>query len=344
MRPKPFQNREWLDLREIFVFSKSGMKSGNDPVFASASRDSLRSKVSRFLRARRNIDYDQSLETYYCYRPLDRRWFYNDLRMLNRPGPELQKAWGANNIGLYAIPTGTGAGPAVWCYGLLPDYHAFRGSYDGYAFPLHDRRPDVNSPNVSPDLLQSLSRAYGEAVAAEDVFDAILCLLSATSYSLRFAEDLEDVFPHVPFPGRPERFHESVRVGREIRAVETFGREPDATDRGEDFVRVETQPRGSVAEVQFGAGEITLCDDGSGRIVAIPQAVWDFAVSGYRVVPRWLQARVGLDADFALVQEFRDICARVAELIVLFEQADVVLETVLNETLSREALGLEPEE
>jgi predicted helicase len=344
MRPKPFQNREWLDLREIFVFSKSGMKSGNDPVFASASRDSLRSKVSRFLRARRNIDYDQSLETYYCYRPLDRRWFYNDLRMLNRPGPELQKAWGANNIGLYAIPTGTGAGPAVWCYGLFPDYHAFRGSYGGYAFPLHDRRPDVNSPNVSPDLLQSLSRAYGEAVAAEDVFDAILCLLSATSYSLRFAEDLEDVFPHVPFPGRPERFHESVRVGREIRAVETFGREPDATDRGEDFVRVETQPRGSVAEVQFGAGEITLCDDGSGRIVAIPQAVWDFAVSGYRVVPRWLQARVGLDADFALVQEFRDICARVAELIVLFEQADVVLETVLNETLSREALGLEPEE
>ena len=78
--------------------------------------------------------------------------------------------------------------------------------------------------------------------------------------------------------------------------------------------------------------------------MAVPQAVWDFAVSGYRLVPRWLQARVGLEADFALVQEFRDICARVAELIGLFEQADAVLEAVLVETLSREALGLEPED
>lgn len=343
LRPEPFQNREWLDLREIFVFSKSGMKSGNDPVFVSPSRDDLRSNVSRFLGARRNTDYDQSLETYYCYRPLDRRWFYNDLRMLNRPGPELQEAWGSENVGLYAMRFGTALGPAVWCHGYLPDYHSF-SNRGGYAFPLHDRRPDVNAPNVSPGLVQSLSRAYGEAVAAEDVFDAILCLLSASSYSLRFAEDLEDVFPHVPFPGRPEAFYEAVRIGREIRAVETFAREPDEVYRGVDFVRVETQPRGPVADVEFDGGEITLCDDGSGRIVAIPQAVWDFAVSGYRVVPRWLQARVGLDADFALLQEFRDICARVAELIELFEQADAVLEAVLGEPLSREALGLEPGE
>ena len=30
MRPMPFQNGEWLDLRAVFKFSKSGMKSGND--------------------------------------------------------------------------------------------------------------------------------------------------------------------------------------------------------------------------------------------------------------------------------------------------------------------------
>jgi hypothetical protein len=72
--------------------------------------------------------------------------------------------------------------------------------------------------------------------------------------------------------------------------------------------------------------------------------VWDFSVSGYRVVPRWLEARIGLPADLNVVRELRDICGRVAELIDLFAQADIVLETTLRESLTREALGFGLEE
>ena len=338
MRPEPFQNGEWVSLREAFVFSKSGMKSGNDDVFVSPGRDRLRHLVTQFLHARA-ARYDAELEAHYCYRPLDRRWFYNDLVLLDRPGPQMQRVWGTNNIGLYALPSGTGAGPGVWCHGLLPDYHAFRGSYGGYAFPLHDRRPEVNAPNISPALVESLSAAYGEPIAAEDVFDAMLCLLSAASYTRRFAEDLEDVFPHIPFPARQEVFLDAVRVGREIRAVETFAREPGEPYRRADFVSVVTEPRGALAPVEWDGGEITLCDDGSGRATGLPQDVWNFSVSGYRLLSHWLEARVGLPADLALVRELRDICGRIAELIDLFAEADIVLEATLRESLTREALG-----
>jgi hypothetical protein len=234
------------------------------------------------------------------------------------------------------LPGGTGAGPAVWCHGLL--HHAFRGSYGGYALPLNDRRPDVAAPNLAPALLASLGAAYGEAVAAEDLFDAILCLLSATSYTLRFAEDLEDVFPHVPFPARVGTFREAVRVGREIRAVETFEREPSARPPG--FVQVVSEPRGGLAASEIANGEVTLGAEGSGRVTGIPASVWGFAVSGYRVVPRWLEGRRGLPCDLELVTSFRDLCARVAELLDLFAAADMVLEATLHDTLSREALGL----
>ena len=139
-------------------------------------------------------------------------------------------------------------------------------------------------------------------------------------------------------------FQQAVRIGREIRAVETFAREPGEAFHRADFVRIVTEPRGAVAEIEFDGGEIILCDDGSGRIVGISQDVWEFAVSGYRVVPRWLQGRIGLPADFALVQDFRDICGRVAELIDLYDQADEALDAALHETLSREALGLPLEE
>lgn len=169
----------------------------------------------------------------------------------------------------------------------------------------------------------------------------MLCLLSARSYTRRFAEDLEDVFPHVPFPARHAVFEDAARIGQEIRAVETFAREPHAAYRRPGFARVVTQPSGAVAPVDYTNGGITLCSDGTGRVTGIPEVVWSFSVSGYRVVPRWIESRVGLPADLSLARELRDICSRIAELIDRFAEADIVLEATLGETLPREALGLD---
>ena len=94
-----------------------------------------------------------------------------------------------------------------------------------------------------------------------------------------------------------------------------------------------------VGTIRYHDGEIALCDDGTGRITGIPQAVWDFAVSGYRVLPRWIDGRKGLPADLALIRELRDVAARIAELIHRFDEADLVLNDTLADTLTREELG-----
>jgi predicted helicase len=360
MRPMPFLNGELASLSECFTFYRSGVQTKRDEFVYSPDRGVLTRRLADFgqlndivakttfhstaarswAAARAQPVVDELLQRV-AYRPFDVRWLYNHPSFIDRPRPELQEVWGHDNLCLYALPSGTGAGPALWCHGLLPDYHAFRGSYGGYAFPLHDRRPEVDASNVSPALVESLSVAYGEQIAPEDIFDAILCLLSASSYTRRFAEDLEDVFPHIPFPARHGTFLEAVRVGREIRAIEIFAREPAEFYRRPDFARVVTEPRGVLGPVDYEGGVITLCQDGSGRVTGLPQEVWNFSVSGYRLLPRWLEARIDLPADLALVRELRDICGRIAELIDLFDEADIVLESTLHESLTREALGVE---
>ncbi len=361
-RPAPFAGRGWPSLRDCFLFAHSGIETKRDHLVYDVHRDRLERRLAEFVRlapehARepfhetRDRDaagalaagFDRARVREVAYRPLDRRYLYLHPRFCDFPRPELQRVWGERNVCLYAMAYGTGAGPAVWCHGLLPDRHAFRGSYGGYAFPLHDRRPGRTASNLAPALLAGLAAAYGREVRPEAVFDAILCLLSARAYGLRFAEDLEDAFPYVPFPADGEVFDRAAALGARLRAIETFDpafSPPPLADPG--FVRLVSAPKAGVAlAVREPEGDrLVLGADGSGAVEGLPPALWSFRVSGYPVLRRWLEGRQGLPVDLLLFDAFRDVCARIAVLQALVVEADRILEAALSASLDRNLLGL----
>jgi hypothetical protein len=360
MRPGPFEDGAWPNLRDCFLHASSGLESKRDHVVYDTTRERLLSKL-RHLFEEQNDEkkkefnstpmnsyeaaaaqgIDPSLLRMSAYRPLDSQWHYPHRRFNDRLRSDLTNMWGGSNLCLFALPNGTSAGPAVWCHALYPDRHAFRGSYGGYAFPLFDRRRDGDQVNLAPALLVGLAGAYGMSLQPQDVFDATLGLLSATSYTTLFAEDLEDVFPHVPFPGDYAVFRDAAAVGHEIRTVQTFLRPPGVAFLTPKLARIETTPSaGPLAAVEWQQGEIVLRADGSGRVSGIAEIIWRFQVSGYRLLPRWLAARQGQPVDAALIQSLRDVAGRIAELIHLFARADTVLARALSATLSRDSLGL----
>lgn len=362
-RPISFSRHgQWVGLDDASEFKSSGLQSKRDHFVYAVGADKLLERLVAFgdLSAKRAEavfhgttanptasaqlqPIDKALITSAAYRPLDRRSLYNHPKFIDRPRPDLQRAWGNANIALYAMPFATGAGPAVWCHGLLPDYHSFSGR-GGYAFPLYDNRPGHGPINLRAELIEGLSLAYRAPVEAQAVFDVILALLSATSYTLRFAEDLEDVFPHVPFPADKALFDRASAIGTRIREVESFGRPPDPEYRLTSILRFERTPRGPLGTIgpsDWDEGALILCDDGTGKVSGIPAKVWNFSVSGYRVLQKWLAGRAGISVDKAFLDEFRDITGRINELIHLFDEADLVLQDALNHTLTRRELGLE---
>lgn len=364
MRPVPFENGSWPIVTQCFKFYRSGVQSKRDKFVYSVSKDALLSRIDQFKEANeasdlvklfnstaakpwysakaQNTDSNCLIES--SYRPLDQRFLYNHPAYLDRYRPELQERWGDKNLCFYTMAFNIGQGPALWCYGHMPDYNGFNNR-SGYAFPLYDRRPGSNPVNLNPALLTGLALAYGQPVSPEDVFDAMLALLSATSYTLRFAEDLEDVFPHIPIPSDQAVFQRAAELGREIRAVETFTRKPGDAFLTPALARQESDAGGVLADsIDLKDGGIFLCADGSGRLSGIPEHIWQFAVSGYRLLPRWLAARAGQPVDRAFIKQVRDIAGRIAELIDLFDRADKMLEEALQDTLTRTELGLDPAE
>jgi hypothetical protein len=360
MKPEPFSGSKWPSVQASFLFNRGGMQTKRDKFIYAISDDGLDEQISSFLQesdeqARKMfgdsrdrkwagahaVPYDKSLHRSAAYRPLDNRKFYNHKSYGDFLRPELQSVWGEKNVCFYTMAFNIGQGPALWCFGELPDYNAFNGR-SGYAFPLYDRRPGNNPVNLSPALLAGLAMTYGQPVTPEDVFDAMLALLSATSYTLRFAEDLEDVFPHIPFPSAHAVFERAAAIGREIRAVETFARKPGDAFLTSKLARQESDANGMLADsIDWKNGEIILCADGSGKMSGIPENIWQFAVSGYRLFPRWLGARAGQEVDRPFIKSMRDVAGRIAELIDLFDRADIVLIDALKKTATRAELGLE---
>lgn len=257
LRPAPFSNGEWLSLQGCFQGHGLGIQSKRDRIVYDLDEPRLAARLKPLVelapadfqreatfpdgkaaKRAQAAGYQPNLVTPVGYRPLDRRVHYSHPYWNYSLRPWLFDSFRDKNVTLYTLAQGVGAGPSVWVHALMPEYHAFRGSYGGYAFPLFVGSGPRRSLNLSAALLAHLGEAYGVAVAPEDLFDAILALLSATSYTRRFAEDLEDTFPHVPFPADRAVFVRAVAVGREIRAIETFARKPAAP---QGLAKLETQ-------------------------------------------------------------------------------------------------------
>uniref|UniRef100_UPI0025E5D8B5 type ISP restriction/modification enzyme n=1 Tax=Novosphingobium sp. TaxID=1874826 RepID=UPI0025E5D8B5 len=148
----------------------------------------------------------------------------------------------------------------------------------------------------------------------------------------------------VPFPADPAVFARAAAVGREVRALEAFQRAPAPAFRTREFCKLVGEPDATtaVAEITYSDGTLSAWRHGNAAVPAftgLPLAVWNFSVSGYRVLPRWIDGRKGLPVTLELLRELRDVAARIHELIHWFAQADLVLQDTLAHTVTRAGLG-----
>jgi len=280
------------------------------------------------------------------YRPLDRRFTYNVREYIDFPKPDLQAAWAHLNVALIAKNDGTGLGPGAWAHSMVPDQHSFRGSTGGWVFPLWNHAGEGAGHFLADGVLSGLARAYGQAVSAEQTFDAILALLSATSYTNRFGRDLENDFPHVPFPSELAVFQRAAAIGSRLRALQGLALPGDAFrtarlegEGGGRTLAVPT-PRNAWVQTDDGAGTVRLTSDQALRLTGVSARAWTFSVSGYPVLYKWLKARDGEPIDRTQQRDLLDTVGRIEEIVSLCDSADAVLAEALAGTLGRDRFGL----
>ena len=197
------------------------------------------------------------------------------------------------------------SGPAVTFTGLLPDKHHYKGSFSGRVFPLW-RDAAATTPNLPPKLLESLAETYQTTVTAEDFLAYIAGLAANPAYTARFQHDLAQPGLRIPLTAQPKLFAKAVELGRRVVWLHTFGErfaDPRANrpsgpprlpkGRGPRIPKagaIPDDPDSMPDEIQYDETKHRLLI-GTGFIDDVPAAVWQYEVSGKRVLAQWFSYR-----------------------------------------------------
>ncbi|MFJ4761678.1 type ISP restriction/modification enzyme [Kocuria marina] len=236
----------------------------------------------------------------YGYRSFDRQWTFDDPRLAALERPSLWNSRSLHQVFLSTMTTSQlGEGPALTVTTAPPDKHHFSGRGGKDVIPLY-RDSAAEHPNLPAGLLAILSATYGQDVSPENVAAYVYAVLAHPGYQALFAQELATPGPRVPLTADPVLFAEATQLGSRLLWLHTFTERFTAGHSVDDWPHVpqlgwsrpiQTLPA-SVEEVTYDPDTKTLTI-GDGAISGVREEVWNYEVSGWKVVRQWIGSRTG---------------------------------------------------
>lgn len=236
----------------------------------------------------------------YSYRSLDRQWLFADTRLGDYLRPDLWHAHSERQIYLASLLTKSlGSGPALECSSCIPDLDYFSGRGAKDIVPLY-RDADATEANTLPGLLKLLGKAFKCDVTPEDLIAYIYGALAQPAFTARFAKELETRELRVPITKDPKLFAEVCKIGARLLWLQTYGERflPNGQQRGQ-VPRGKAKCAKAIPGDKEGYPETFTYNDqtrtlrvGDGEFRPVDPAVFEFEVSGLKVVKSWLKYRM----------------------------------------------------
>lgn len=229
------------------------------------------------------------------FRSFDRQAVIADGRFLDRPGPPLWGTRSRRQIYFASVFTqALSVGPALTLSTEVPDLHFFRGSFGAKdIFPLW-RDAAATLPNLHPDLLPQLAATYGHTVTSEDFAAYVYAVLAQPVFTARFHDELASRELRLPITLDAALFERAATFGRELIFLHSFGERMATGQRWPVPATkcLKAVPASNLPE-RFEYDEAQhLLHVGEGIFGPVSAEVWNYEVSGLKVLQSWLGYRM----------------------------------------------------
>jgi len=236
----------------------------------------------------------------YAFRSFDRQWAFADTRLGDYLRPVLWRIFSRKQVYFSSsVVLEIGKGPALTASWLIPDRHYFAGRGGKDILPLY-RDAAATQPNLFPCLLTTLGKLYKRKLTPEDMAAYFYGILAHPAFTERFAEELETRELRAPLTKNPRLFEKVRAAGARLLWLHTYGERfiPKGKRRGQI-------PRGAAKCVKaipgaaegypedFDYNETTrTLHVGAGEFAPVSRQVFEFEVSGLKVLQSWLKYRM----------------------------------------------------
>ena len=236
----------------------------------------------------------------FAYRSFDRQFLFGDARLLDRPGPTLWSTHGERQVYLTSVfSQALGLGPALTACAMIPDLHHFCGRGAKDTIPLY-RTADASQANIIPDLLEILSTAYQRHVTPEDFLAYIYGTLAQPAFTGSFANELETCELRVPITKDVALFDQICKAGARLLWLHTYGARfvPTEQTQGHVPLGVARGLKAVSSDIEGYPEDFAYSDTtqtlrvGEGEFAPVAPEVYEFEVSGLKVVQSWLKYRM----------------------------------------------------
>jgi hypothetical protein len=238
----------------------------------------------------------------YAYRSFDRHCIIADGRLMSRPRPDLWRAHGERQVYLTTVFTQAIAkGPSVTASAYVPDLHHFSGRGAKDVVPLY-RSADASEANILPGLLDLLSSTYfkRKRVTPEDFLAYVYGALAHPAFTARYEKELETRELRVPITKDAGLFEKVRDTGARLLWLHTYGER--FVPKGKPYGQVPGgaakctkavpgHPEGYPESFEYNYTMRTL-RVGEGEFAPVSPQVFEFEVSGLKVVQSWLKYRM----------------------------------------------------
>jgi hypothetical protein len=233
------------------------------------------------------------------YRSFDRQWCIADRRLIDMPRPALWQCRSNQQVFLI-VSQPLSNGPALVSSAYVPDLNAFRGSCGGLAYPLFSTA-DATVPNILPGLPDLLGEGYRHQITPEDFVAYVYGTLAHAAFTARYARELETGELRVPITKSASLFEKVRSVGARLLWLHSYGERfvPKGKQRGRipsgvaKCVKAVPSKNSEDYPESFEYNDATLTlRVGGGEFRPVARAVYDFEISGLKVVQSWLKYRM----------------------------------------------------
>ena len=237
---------------------------------------------------------------HYAFRSFDRQWILADSRLCDRVRPALWVAHSNRQLYLTSIFTELlGNGPAIVASALIPDTNCFSGRGGKDVVPLY-RDPECKNPNILPELLPLLAKTYNHKVTPEQLLAYIYGTMAHPDFTNHFAKELSTKELRVPLTKNPKLFSHAVKIGENLLWLHTFAQRYAVKGRDSKQVPVglakcrKAVPSGieKYPEKYGYDPALKTLYVGEGQFAPVPLEVYEYEVSGLKVVQSWLGYRM----------------------------------------------------